>query len=347
MTYNQTKRLEDTTFSILDLAPIGEDQAIGDVFQHSLELAQHAETWGYERFWLAEHHNMPGIGSAATSVLIGHVAGGTSTIRVGAGGIMLPNHAPLVIAEQFGTLASLYPGRIDLGLGRAPGSDQLTAQALGRRAQAVSQFPEQVHELRAYFDPSLEKKFPNITAVPGEGIDVPIWLLGSSDYSARLAGQLGLPFVFAGHFAPDNLMVALNTYRHHFQPSDVLEEPYVMIGINAVVADTDEEAAYLHTSQQQSFLNSIRGGQPGRVKPPVSRMDDLWSPYEEAAVRRQLRLSMVGRPEKVKDELQALIDETMADELIVFSQIYDHDARLRSYELLAGLWRGVRPHGRA
>jgi luciferase family oxidoreductase group 1 len=303
-----------------------------DSFRHTLDLARHAEQWGYKRYWLAEHHNMPGVASSATSLVIGYVAAGTSRIRVGSGGIMLPNHAPLVIAEQFGTLESLYPGRIDLGLGRAPGSDQLAARALRRSlSSSGDDFPELVEELRSYLTGSGTL---GVRAVPGEGLDIPIWLLGSSDFSARLAGELGLPFAFASHFAPDYILPALELYRSHFRPSEALNAPYAMIGVSAVAAETDEEARKLATSQQQQFLNLIRG-RPGKLKPPVDNMDELWTQHEKAIVLKQQRYSVVGSRDTVRERLQAILAETGADEIIASGQIYDHEARLRSYQILA------------
>jgi luciferase family oxidoreductase group 1 len=322
--------------SVLDLAPVVVGSTPAAAFRNTLDLAQHAEKWGYHRFWLAEHHNMPGIASSATSLVIGHIAGGTSTIRVGSGGIMLPNHAPLVIAEQFGTLESLYPGRIDLGLGRAPGSDQPAARALRRGLGSDGHdFPEQLSELRAYFDPAATSlRPPGVRAFPGEGLSIPIWLLGSSGFSAQLAGQLGLPFAFASHFAPDYLLPALELYRRNFQPSESLSKPHVMIGVNVVAAETDEEAKRLATSQEQAFLNLIRG-RTGQLNPPVDNMDSLWNEHEKAIVRKQLSYSIAGNKATVRERLQAYLEETGADEFIVTAQIYDHEARLRSYELVA------------
>ncbi|MFC4306813.1 LLM class flavin-dependent oxidoreductase [Cohnella boryungensis] len=321
--------------SVLDLASITEGSTPAVSFRNSLDLARHAEQWGYHRFWLAEHHGMPGIASAATSVLIGHVAGGTSTIRVGSGGIMLPNHAPLVIAEQFGTLESLYPGRIDLGLGRAPGSDQAVSRVLRRGLGAGGEdFPALLSELRAFFDPASAETNGVVRAIPGEGLSVPIWLLGSSGFSAQLAGQLGLPFAFASHFAPDYLLPALELYRSNFRPSAVLSKPRAMVGVSVTAADTEREAKRLATSQQQAFLNMIRG-RFAQLPPPVDSMDGIWSPYEEAALSRQFSYAVVGDQEQVRQRLQAVVDETQADELIIASQIYDHQARLRSFELIA------------
>lgn len=332
------KQLKDIPLSILDLAPIQRGGTPADAFRRTLDLAQHAERWGFHRIWLAEHHGMPGIASAATSVVIGYVAAGTRTIRVGAGGIMLPNHAPLVIAEQFGTLESLYPGRIDLGLGRAPGSNQLTARALRRTLQNdETEFPERLAELRAYLHPSGDA--PRVRAVPGEGLDIPIWLLGSSDFSAQLAAYLGLPFAFAGQFSPAYMQIALNLYRQNFQRSAALEKPYAMVGVNVFAADTAREAQILSTSHQQMHVSLIRG-MPEQLPPPVANMDGLWSPQEQASVEASLRASIVGDPATVKEQLQAFINATQADELIINSMIFDHGARLRSYEIVAQAWRG-------
>jgi luciferase family oxidoreductase group 1 len=331
---SNNKQLHEIPLSILDLAPIVEGTTAADSFRKSLDLAQHAEKWGYNRFWLAEHHNMPGIASSATSLIIGHVAAGTEKIRVGSGGIMLPNHAPLMIAEQFGTLESLYPGRIDLGLGRAPGSDQPAARVLRRGLESNGDdFPYQVEELRSYLD-SNPGSITGVRAIPGEGLNVPIWLLGSSGFSARLSAQLGLPFAFASHFAPDYLLTALKLYRGAFRPSDTLEKPYAMVGINVVAADTDEEALKLATSQEQQFLNLIRG-RTGLLKPPVDNMDELWAEHEKAAVRQQLSFTVTGNKDTVRLGLKRILEETQADELIVAANIFDHVARLRSYEILA------------
>ncbi|TDF94461.1 LLM class flavin-dependent oxidoreductase [Paenibacillus piri] len=338
--HKQSKGIHEIAISVLDLVPVVTGGTAAESLRHTIDLAQHAERWGYRRYWLAEHHNMPGIASSATSLIIAHVAASTSTIRVGSGGIMLPNHAPLVIAEQFGTLETLYPGRIDLGLGRAPGSDQPAMRALRRGLGSDgSDFPEQLSELRSYFDPALGSRPMGVRAVPGEGLRIPIWLLGSSGFSAQLAGQLGLPFAFASHFAPDYLLPALELYRSYFRPSDVLQEPYVMVGVNAVTADTDEEARRLATSQQQAFLNLIRG-RTGMLNPPVDSMDELWSPHEQAIVLKQLSYAVAGNKDTVRDKIKSILKETGADELIVTSQIYDHQARLRSYELLAEVVKG-------
>ncbi len=326
-------------FSVLDLCPIVLGGDAAQAFRNTLDLARHAEQWGYHRYWLAEHHNMPGVASAATAVVIGYVAGGTSTIRVGAGGIMLPNHAPLVIAEQFGTLESLYPGRIDLGLGRAPGTDMRTARALRRDfMQSSESFPEDVQELQAYF----RKPAPGqaVRAVPGAGLNVPIWLLGSSLFSAQLAALLGLPFAFASHFAPDHLLGALQLYRKEFQPSEVLDRPYTMLGLNVVVAETDAEAQRLFTSTQQQFIN-LQRGQPGPLPPPVESLDGRWSATEQASLAQVLRYAVVGSPDTVRRGLDTFIAQTGADELLVTAQLFDHAARLRSFELVAEA-RGAR-----
>lgn len=328
------KKLNEIPFSVLDLAPVIEGSTPAIAFKNSLDLAQHAEKWGYNRYWFAEHHNMPAVASSATSLVIGHIANGTSTIRVGSGGIMLPNHPPLVIAEQFGTLESLYPGRIDLGLGRAPGSDMLTSRALRRDLRGGEDFPALLNELRSYFDPSLGDGNP-VQAVPGEGLNIPIWLLGSSGFSAQLAAELGLPFAFAAHFAPDYTIQAMKIYQNYFKPSDVLDEPYAMIGLNVVVADTDEEAKRLFTTQQQSFLNMIRGGKPTLLKPPVDNMDEIWTPFEKQTLENQFRLSAIGNPETVKTKLQTILNATKVDEIIVNGSVFDHSARLYSYELLS------------
>ncbi len=332
MTASDHKRIP---ISVLDLAPVVEGSTPAESFRRTLELARHAEELGYTRYWLAEHHNMPGVSSSATSLVIGHVAGGTSRIRVGSGGIMLPNHAPLQIAEQFGTLESLYPGRIDLGLGRAPGSDQPASRALRRGLTAGGQdFPELLSELRGYFDPSLGTAAPGVRAVPGEGLDIPIWLLGSSGFSAQLAGELGLPFSFASHFAPDYLIPALHLYRSSFKPSRHLDKPYAMVAINIVAADSEAQAAYLATSQQQQFLNIVRG-RTGMLKPPVDSMDGLWSEQEKAVLASTLRYSIVGTEETIRTRLPEIQQETGADEFIIAGQIYDQEARLKSYRIAA------------
>ncbi|XZF74801.1 LLM class flavin-dependent oxidoreductase [Bacillus sp. AL-1R] len=329
------KNLSDIPLSVLDLAPVVEGSTPADAFKNSLDLAQHAEKWGYHRYWFAEHHNMPAVASSATSVVIGHIASGTSTIRVGSGGIMLPNHAPLVIAEQFGTLESLHPGRIDLGLGRAPGSDMSTTRALRRDLRSHEDFPAQLEELRNYFNPPGGIGNSTVQAVPGEGLDIPIWLLGSSGFSAQLAAELGLPFAFAAHFAPDYTVQAMQLYHNHFIPSKILDEPYAMIGLNVVVADTDKEAKRLFTTQQQSFLNLVRGGKPALLKPPVDDMDEIWSPFEKETLENQMKLSAIGTIETVTEKLQTVLNITKADEIMVNGSVFDHAARLYSYELLS------------
>jgi len=323
-------------FSILDLAPITEGDDAAGSFRNSLDLAQHGERWGYNRFWLAEHHGMPGIASAATAVLMSHVANGTSTIRIGAGGIMLPNHSPLVIAEQFGTLESLFPGRIDLGLGRAPGSDHTTARALRRNlASDADEFPQDVVELMDYFAGSPRRQ---VRAVPGAGLKVPVWILGSSLFGAQLAAALGLPYAFASHFAPQMMMQAIEIYRATFRPSAQLDKPYVMLGFNVFAADSDAEAHLRASSMQQAFIN-LRTGNPTRLKPPVEGYLDLLSPPERAMLDSVLSCSAIGSPATVAHQLRAFIDRTGADELMITSQIFDHAARLRSYEITADIHR--------
>ncbi len=320
-------------FSVLDLSPVVEGGSAAQAFRHTLDLAQHAERWGYTRFWLAEHHNMPGIASAATAVLIGHVGAGTSRIRIGAGGIMLPNWAPLQVAEQFGTLASLFPGRVDLGLGRAPGTDRAAARALRRTLHgSADQFPDDVLELMGF----LREVQPDqpVQAVPGAGLEVPIWILGSSTFGAQVAAGLGLPFSFASHFAPALLFEAMSLYRDCFRPSDRLARPYVMLGVNVVAADTDEEARFLASSGRQSFA-SLREGRPTRLPPPSKEWEP--DPREPADPVQRPRVSFVGSPVTVAREMKAFIDRTGADELIIVSHIYDHAARLRSYEIVAGI----------
>jgi luciferase family oxidoreductase group 1 len=332
-----------TTLSVLDLAPIVEGSNAAESLQRTVALARHAEACGYRRYWLAEHHNMDGVACSATAVLVGHVAGATSTIRVGSGGVMLPNHAPLVIAEQFGTLATLYPGRIDLGLGRAPGTDQQTARALRQHlTRDEDAFPQDVIELQQYLGEPLPGQA--VRAIPGIGTKVPIWLLGSSLYSAQLAAYLGLPFAFASHFAPDYLLQALDIYRRSYRPSAEWPKPHAMVGINVVAADTDAEAARLFTSIQQRFLGmqrGVRGPLPRPIDPAA--MEALWNPREKAAVARMLVASAVGSPASVRDQLQQIVDQTQADELIVAGAIHDHGARLRSYALLAEAARGLEP----
>ena len=321
-----------TPLSILDLAPVPEGATPGDALRRSRALARHAENLGYTRFWLAEHHNMIGIASAATSVAIGYVLEGTSRIRVGSGGVMLPNHSPLVIAEQFGTLEALYPGRVDLGLGRAPGTDGLTLQALRRTPDAAQDFPRDVMELQALFaEPGPQQR---VKAVPGAGLKVPIWILGSSLFGAQLAAMLGLPFAFASHFAPDALKDALAIYRERFEPSEQLAKPHAMVACNVVAAETAREARRLFTSPQQSFVNMVRGTR-GLLRPPIDDIEAYWSPVEKAHVSRMMACSFVGTGPEVADRLHGFVAETGADELIVAAAIYDHEARLRSYEILA------------
>ncbi|MGD6959725.1 LLM class flavin-dependent oxidoreductase [Rossellomorea aquimaris] len=334
-------KLNEIPFSVLDLSPITAGSTPADSLRHTLELAQHAEKLDYKRFWLAEHHNMPFIASSATSVVMSHVAAGTSQIRIGSGGIMLPNHAPLVIAEQFGTLESLYPGRIDLGLGRAPGTDQGTARALRRDLGRTGEdFPEQLAELLGYFDPSLAKGNP-IKAIPGEGLNIPIWLLGSSGFSAQLAGELGLPFAFAAHFSPLYTLGALQIYRKAFKPSNVLDKPYAMVALNIIAAETDKEAKLLFTTLQQQFLN-LMSGNLTQLQPPVDDISEVASSYHLKALEQQLGTSIVGSQQTIKDKLHTFLKESQADEIMAIAQVYDHEARLHSYELLAEITKSER-----
>ena len=322
-----------TAISLLDLSPIPEGGDAALALRNSADLAQHAARWGYKRFWLAEHHNMPGIASAATSVVIGHVAAATSTIRVGAGGIMLPNHAPLVIAEQFGTLATLFPGRIDLGLGRAPGTDQTTSRALRRNLDGdVNAFPRDVVELQRYFQPP--EPGQRVRAVPGAGIDVPIWILGSSLFGAQLAAMLGLPYAFASHFAPAALMDAIAIYRARFEPSAQCAKPYVMVGFNVVAADGESDARFLYTSIQQSILR-LRGGAPGKLPPPVADFEARLTPVDRQMLEQMQACSVVGSPDMVRDGVTKFIERTGADEVMIVTHVFDHDARLRSLEITA------------
>ena len=318
--------------SVLDLAPIAEGSDAAHALRNTVDLARHAERWGYNRYWLAEHHGMPGIASAATAVVIGQVAAATSTIRVGAGGIMLPNHSPLVIAEQFGTLESLYPGRIDLGLGRAPGSDQTVARALRRDPLAAEAFPDDVAELLSYFHPAEAGQV--VRAVPGAGLDVPVWILGSSLFGAQLAAAFGLPYAFASHFAPRLLSQAMETYRANFRPSARLARPYVMLGVNVFAADSDAEARRLFTSLQQAFVN-LRRGHPGPLPPPVDDFDERLTPMDRLGISEMLACTIAGSSETVQTGIARFVAATGADELMVTSQIFDHAARLRSYELTA------------
>ena len=321
----------EVPLSVLDLSPIVEGGSVAQALNNTLDLARHVEAWGYHRFWVAEHHNIAGVASAATSVVLASVAGVTRTIRVGSGGIMLPNHAPLMIAEQFGTLEALHPGRVDLGLGRAPGGDFATAQALRRNlGSSGDTFPDDLEELQAYLAPSQPGRA--VRAIPGEGSNLPIWLLGSSDFSARLAASKGLRFAFASHFAPDYLFEALGRYRSQFRPSTMLDKPYAMVGVNVVAAETDDEAHFLFTSLLQAFLGMVQGRR-GPMKPPVESMIGLWSPPERGAVERMVRCSVVGSPATVGKGLRSLVEATGADELMIASPIFDHSKRLRSYEL--------------
>jgi luciferase family oxidoreductase group 1 len=325
-------------FSVLDLAPVPQGFTPGDALRNARDLARHAERLGYRRYWLAEHHNMIGIASAATAVAICYVADGTSTIRVGSGGVMLPNHSPLVIAEQFGTLEALFPGRIDLGLGRAPGTDQRTLRALRRDPAAADSFPQDVLELQALLGPLQPGQA--IQAVPGTGLNVPLWILGSSTYGAQLAGMLGLPYAFASHFAPDSLMHALAAYRARFEPSHQLERPHAMVGVNVIAAETDAEARRLFTSAQQSFARIFRNAR-GQLPPPIDDIETFWSPMEKAQASAMLACSFVGSRQTVADGLSRFIARTGADELMVASAIHDHAARVRSYEILAEVRESV------
>ena len=326
-------------FSILDLSPIALGGNPGQSLRNTLDLAQHAEKWGYLRYWLAEHHGMPGIASAATSVVICHVASGTSTIRVGAGGVMLPNHSPLVIAEQFGTLESLFPGRIDLGLGRAPGSDQLTAQALRRNLMSDPEhFPRDVLELKGYFAAPVPGQ--RLLAIPGAGLNVPLWILGSSLFGAHVAAALGLPFAFASHFAPAMMMQALEVYRAQFRPSEQLDRPYAMLGFNVFAAESDEEARFLASSMQQAFVN-LRSGRPMQLPPPLADYESTLPPAARAMLADVLTCSAVGSPDTVRRGLEAFIERTRPDELMITSQIFEHRLRLRSYAITADIRRGL------
>lgn len=318
--------------SILELVRVTEGSSPKTALDNARDLAAHAENWGYQRIWVAEHHNMPGIASAATSVVLAHIAGGSKHIRVGAGGIMLPNHSPYVIAEQFGTLAQLYPGRIDLGLGRAPGTDQLTLRALRREPEASEHFPNDVLELQAYLAPLVPGQ--RIQAVPAAGTEVPLWILGSSTFGAMLAAELGLPYAFASHFAPGQLMAALDVYRSRFKPSEQLDRPYAMVGVNVIAAETDAEARRLATTQQMSFTNIFRGAR-GLSQPPIDDIETYWLPHEKAQAMQMLSRSIIGSPETIKTGLMSLQEETGADELMIVSDIFDHTKRLASFEIIA------------
>jgi luciferase family oxidoreductase group 1 len=326
--------------SILDLVRVTEATDARGALDNARDLAAHAEQWGYRRFWVAEHHNMPGVASAATSIVLAHVAAGTRSIRVGAGGIMLPNHAPIIIAEQFGTLARLFPGRIDLGVGRAPGTDQVTVRALRRTLGGAENFPQDVLELQAYFAPV--QPHQRVQAVPAAGTEVPLWILGSSTYGAQLAAELGLPYAFASHFAPDQLLPALHVYRSGFKPSAQLDRPYVMIGVNIIAADSDREARRLATTQQMSFANIFRGARR-LSQPPIDDIDTYWSPVERAQAMQMLARSIIGAPDTVAAGIDALVAETEADELMIVSDVYDHPARLRSFELIAEANHAAKP----
>ncbi|MDR6782050.1 luciferase family oxidoreductase group 1 [Pedobacter africanus] len=331
------KLLHNTPFSVLDLATVIEGKTPADTFKNSADLAQHVEKWGYNRYWLAEHHNMISVASSATAVVIGHIAAATKTIRVGSGGIMLPNHSPLIIAEQFGTLESLFPGRIDLGLGRAPGTDQVTAMAIrGERFSAANNFPQDVLKLQAYF--SAENNKSSVRAIPGEGLDIPIWILGSSTDSAHLAAALGLPYAFASHFAPAQFMTAIHIYRQNFKPSDYLKEPYVLACVNVVAADTDAEANRLVTSLYQLFMGIVTGKRR-LLQPPVDNMNNIWDVYEEEQASQMLACTFVGSKATIKQELQQFLDKTGVDELMATAHIFEHSARLRSYEILAEVFK--------
>jgi luciferase family oxidoreductase group 1 len=325
-----------TALSILDLVRVTEETDARGALDNARDLAAHAESWGYRRFWVAEHHNMPGIASAATSIVICHIAAGTKSIRVGAGGIMLPNHTPIVIAEQFGTLARLFPGRIDLGLGRAPGTDQMTVRALRRSLESADKFPQDVLELQAYFAPAAPEQ--RLQAVPAAGTEVPLWILGSSTFGAYLAAELGLPYAFASHFAPEQLMEALDIYRSRFKSSEQLDKPYAMAGINIIAAESDREAKRLATTQQMSFAAIFRGAR-GLSRPPIDDIETFWSPLEKARASQMLARSVIGSPDTVRAGIAAFVAETKVDEMMIVSDIYDHAARLRSFEIIAAAGR--------
>lgn len=338
---NEEYKTTEIPYSVLDLATVLEGKTPTDTFHNSVELARFVENIGYTRYWLAEHHNMAGVASSATSVLIGHIAGSTTKIRVGSGGIMLPNHSPLVIAEQFGTLGSLYPNRIDLGLGRAPGTDQVTAMAIrgGDRFNAAHDFPQDILKLQKYF--SKENSNSQVRAIPGEGVEIPIWILGSSTDSAKLAAAMGLPYAFASHFAPAQFLTAINLYRQNFKPSAVLQTPYVISCVNVVAADTDAEAHRLSTSLLQFFMGVITGKR-SLLQQPIDNMDAVWSPQEEEAVSQMLGCSFFGSPQTIKEQMQSFINQTQVDEIMVTSHIYDQQARLHSYELFAEVMKTVK-----
>ncbi len=326
-------------YSVLDLATVIQGKTPADTFKNSVALAQHTEKLGYERYWFAEHHNMVSVASSATSVLIGHIAGHTKSIKVGSGGIMLPNHSPLIVAEQFGTLATLYPNRIDLGLGRAPGTDQVTAMEIrGERFSAPHSFPQDVLKLQKYLSHSNQES--KVRAIPGEGTEVPIWILGSSTESAHLAASYGLPYAFASHFAPTYFLEAIQLYRQNFRPSAVLDQPYVMACVNVVAADTEAEAERLATSLKQLFMGIVTGKRK-LLQPPVDNMDEIWDMMEEEAVKQMLAVAFIGSPEKLKQQMQSFLAQTQINEVMVTSHIYDHEARLHSYELFAKLMLGI------
>jgi luciferase family oxidoreductase group 1 len=333
------KKLSDIKYSVLDLATVVEGSDPADSFKKSMEVAQLAEKIGYTRYWFAEHHNMMNVASSATSVLIGYIAGGTSKIRVGSGGIMLPNHAPLIVAEQFGTLASLYPGRIDLGLGRAPGTDQTTALAIrGENFNAAHNFPRDIVRLQTYF--SADNATSKVRAIPGEGLDIPIWVLGSSTDSAKVAAAMGLPYAFASHFAPTYFMEAIKIYRDNFKPSEYLQKPYVMACVNVVAADTDGEAEYLATSIKQFFMGVVTGKRQLLPK-PVKSMDSIWNVFEEEAVMQMLAYSFIGGPEKIRAELTSFVEETGVDEIMATTHVFDHQSRMYSYKVFADVIRNT------
>jgi len=331
-------KLATIPYSVLDLATVVAGKTPADTFRNSVDLAQQAEKSGYTRYWLAEHHNMISVASSATSLLIGHIAGGTKTIRVGSGGIMLPNHSPLIVAEQFGTLASLYPGRIDLGLGRAPGTDQVTAMAIrGERFNAVHDFPQDIIKLQNFF--SADNANARVRAIPGEGLDIPIWVLGSSTDSARLAAAMGLPYAFASHFAPAQFLTAINIYRQNFKPSEHLKAPYVISCVNVIAADTDAEAERLSTSLKRFFMGVVTG-KLELLQPPVDHMNGVWTDYEEEAVNQMIACSFFGSPETIKQDMETFISRTQVDEVMVTSHIFDHQARVHSYQLFADIMKG-------
>jgi len=333
-----SKTHSNIPYSVLDLAVITEGQEPADAIANSRDLAQHVEQWGYKRFWMAEHHNMENIASSATSVLIGHVAEATETLRVGSGGVMLPNHSPLIIAEHYGTLATMYPNRIDLGLGRAPGTDQSTAQAIrSDRRAAVHQFPQNVQKLQQYFS---DNNSQHVQAIPGKGTEVPLWILGSSTDSAQLAGSLGLPYVFASHFAPQQLMSALKVYHENFEPSKQLDEPYVIPCINIVAADSDDEAEYLATSLMQMFMGVVTGDR-SPMPPPVENMNEVWGIRERAAVQQMLACTFIGNKNSIRQEVEDFVERTAADELMIASYLFDHEKRLKSHRLFAEIMQEV------